>query len=151
MDARALPNSCLLPLSRWKDRAVILEAFSRVLKSPESQGRMPEAVLYDWLSTILLEPAAPQDHVAQIIHTEISLLDEDTIEEIVEDPQAMELLTQLNGPFSHGLFAFVPKSGSGERLLNALISFCRSYDQWQFSRWLHHVNASDFCPMSEHE
>ncbi|MEB3287697.1 MAG: hypothetical protein VKJ04_09355 [Vampirovibrionales bacterium] len=112
---------------------------------------MPEAVLYDWLSCILLEPAAPTDHTARVIHAEIELLEED--EDIRDwlDSEVYQTLyppqeNRLNPPSfkQAGLFVFAPKTDSGKRLLKTLVSFCQSYDQWQFSRWLHHVNASDF-------
>lgn len=99
---------------------MIIEAFSIVLQRPENRDRIPERVLYDWLVQILLVPPSPEDHVAKILHTEVELLNHE------------------------GGYNFEGRSESGNRLLVALFNYCRSYDQWQFSRFVHHINASDF-------
>lgn len=122
-----------------------------MLQQPQSRGRSPEAVLHDWLSGILLEPAAPYDHVANVIHTEIQIVEDDVEGMDALDIEPMDFQPVTSPPIEQGLFVFMPKSTSGERLLNSLVQFCKSYEHWQFSRWLHHVNASDFCGISEHE
>lgn len=110
---------------------MILEALSQELQAPENQGRTPERVMYDWLVGILLEPPAPTDHVGRVLHTEIQLIDAGV--------ECMDMLTTEPGQFS-----FEGRSESGNRLLVSLFNFCRSFDNWQFSRWLHNVHASDF-------
>lgn len=101
---------------------MIIEAFSTILQDPDNRDRIPERVLYDWLAETLLVPPAPLDHVAQVLHTEVELFDHE------------------------GGYSFEGRSESGNRLLVALFNYCRSYDQWQFSRFVHHINASDFSP-----
>lgn len=99
---------------------MILEAFSQELQADKNRGRAPERVLFDWLVGHLLVPAHPHDHVSRVIQTEIALLDVD------------------------GRLGFEGRSASGHTLLQSLFNYCRSYEQWQFSRWLHHMRASDF-------
>jgi hypothetical protein len=99
---------------------MILEAFSRVLQAPENRGLAPETVLSRWLASILLVPPAPDDQVARVIHTEIAMCRRS----------------------SH--YVFEGQSRTGTALLESMYSYCRSYDHWQFSRWLHHTRASDF-------
>ncbi|MBK8190200.1 MAG: hypothetical protein IPK79_07080 [Vampirovibrionales bacterium] len=97
---------------------MIIEAFSEELKRRPSSGEKPEEALHRWLSDILDFP--PEDPVGHVIHTEIAR-------------------TQVNGQRW-----FCGRSHSGNRLLKALYAYCRSYDNWRFSRWLHEIRASDF-------
>lgn len=99
---------------------MILEAFSAYLQKQEHQERSPERHLYDWLARILLLPPAPDDMVGRVIHAEIELID------------------------CNGYRGFEGKSTTGHQLLKSLVAYCRSYDHWQFSRWIHEVRASDF-------
>lgn len=99
---------------------MILEAFSQVLQAPENRHTPPERVLSRWLAEILLMPPAPDDPVTQVIHTEIAMIRQ------------------------RDHYTFEGRSRSGRTLLRTLHSYCRSYDHWQFSRWLHHTRASDF-------
>jgi len=101
---------------------LILCAFSEQLRLDRNRGRAPERVLFEWLTGILLMPPAPDDHVSKVIHAEIALLDCD------------------------GHPAFEGKSKTGSQLLSSLYQFCRSFDHWQFTRWVHEVSASDFNP-----
>ena len=91
---------------------MILEAFSRVLQAPENRHRAPEQVLNCWLAEMLLLPPAPNDQVARVLHAEIAMC------------RWSERIT------------FEGRSRSGKTLLRSLYSYCRSYDNWQFSRWL---------------
>lgn len=99
---------------------MILKAFSEELRLSRNHDRTPEQVLFDWLLKILLMPPAPSDVIGKIVHTEIALID------------------------CNGYPAFEGKTNTGCQLLESLFSFCRSYDHWQFSRWLHERQASDF-------
>ena len=99
---------------------MILEAFSKELQAKRHEGNSPERILFDWLLNILLWPPAPDDHVAKVIHAEIAFLD------------------------CNGHPAFEGKSDTGHQLLESLYKFCRSFDHWQFTRWLHEIRASDF-------
>jgi hypothetical protein len=104
-----------------KDDRLILKAFSEQLRLEKNRGHAPERVLLEWLTCILLMPPAPDDMVARVIHAEIDLNQYDA---------------------SH--YGFEGRSESGRRLLSSLYEFCRSYDHWQFSRWVHELSASDF-------
>lgn len=99
---------------------MILEAFSIELKRPENQGGVPERVLFDWLVRYLLVPPGPDDHIAHILHHELLLHD------------------------YHGHVGIEARTDTGHQLLRSLYTYCRSYDHWQFSRWLHQRRASDF-------
>lgn len=99
---------------------MILTAFSEQLKLDCNRDRKPEHVLFDWLTKSLLMPPAPDDQIGRVLHTEIAMID-------VE-----------------GYPGFEGKTDTGRQLLESLYQFCRSYDHWQFSRWLHELRASDF-------
>lgn len=99
---------------------MILEAFSQQLRERYGQHLSSEQILHQWLLSILCQPADCADHVSRVIHTEIEI-------------QSRQ-----------GQTGFVGTSDSGQRLLESLYQYCRSYEQWQFSRWLHHMRASDF-------
>lgn len=101
---------------------MILEAFSEVLREEYHQGRTAEEILHAWLSAHLDTPAGEENSVGRVLHTEVSRLN-------------------LNGETW-----FTGRSASGNRLLDSLYSYCKSYESWQFSRWLHHIRASDFVP-----
>jgi hypothetical protein len=99
---------------------LILKAFSEQLQLECNRERKPEHVLFDWLARTLLMPPAPDDVVGKVLHAEIEMID------------------------CNGYPGFEGKNDSGCRLLESLFQFCRSYDHWQFSRWLHEIRASDF-------
>jgi hypothetical protein len=99
---------------------LILEAFSDYLRQSHQPPGSPEKVLLAWLKEILSLPPAPDDMVGRVIHAEI----------------AMEHL--------HGRLLFEGKSRTGRQLLKSLLCYCRSYDHWQFTRWVHELRASDF-------
>lgn len=101
---------------------MILEAFSAHLKKHFKAGCPPERILMQWLTGMLLIPAAPDDMVAKVLHAEISLFE------------------------CNGHHYFEGNSPTGRLLLKSLTQYCRSYDHWQFSRWVHEVQASDFKP-----
>jgi len=127
---------------------MILEAFSTYLREHYTPQRSPEAVLHDWLDQQLVawfpqplsagrwqhkgfraatlekafDAAAIQaHHVAQVIQVEMAAVD------------------------FEGERWFVGVSPTGEKLLQALYHYCGSYDHWQFARWVHEVQASDFA------
>ncbi|MCE3235890.1 MAG: hypothetical protein K0Q50_2070 [Vampirovibrio sp.] len=99
---------------------MILEAFSTYLKQQQPMGHSPERILFDWLHRILLLPPAPDDMVGRVIHAEIALIN------------------------CNGHRGFEGKSETGRQLLRSMVQYCRSYDHWQFSRWVHELRASDF-------
>jgi hypothetical protein len=99
---------------------LILHAFSVYLQQPKNRGRAPEKVLFEWLMKILLLSPAPDDMVGRVIHAEIALME------------------------CNGHPGFEGKSDTGRQLLSSLTQYCRSFDHWQFSRWVHDVQASDF-------
>jgi len=99
---------------------LILEAFSDYLKQEHNRALSPEKVLMTWLTGILLLPPAPNDMVGKVIHAEISMFS------------------------CQGKTLFDGKSHTGRQLLKSLIEYCRSYDHWQFTRWVHELRASDF-------
>jgi hypothetical protein len=153
---------------------MILEAFSETLKREYQPGQSPEPILRDWLlaqlrllpsytqlagfehlfeETVMQHPLAARsdtdssrpwpmpmaglgcspadpmaaqndedDHVASVIRREITA---------IRDPDSDRWL-------------FIPNSSTGKALLKSLLEYCRSYDHWQFSKWLHQVQASDF-------
>ncbi len=86
------------------------------------------AVLRDWLITMLQTPA--ENLVADIP------LHERNVMNVI---QAELMLVYWQGDAS-----IEPASASGSRLLRTLEDYCDSYDHWQFGRFLHQVNASDF-------
>jgi hypothetical protein len=93
-----------------------------VLHEHVRNGKKPLDVLHYWLFNILYHPLTESSSpVYRVIHTEISFTTEDD-----------------------GTLTFLGNSRSGWRLLNSLVDYCRSYDDWQFRRWLHHLQASDF-------
>ncbi|MEB3205983.1 MAG: hypothetical protein VKK59_01375 [Vampirovibrionales bacterium] len=110
---------------------MILEAFSQVLQ--HNTVKAPATVLLSqWLLNILL--AEPSDTVSRVIHAEIG---------IAEDA--------YNNDDTYGSdygIGFLAHSASGWRLLKTLWAYARSYDHWQFRRWLHRAQASDFKTVS---
>jgi len=104
---------------------MILTAFGKTLKERYEPGVPPEKILAEWLTVILLVPPMPDNTdpdnmVSRLIHHEI---------EMIQTPQGV---------------VFEGRTDTGAALLNSLYQFCRSYDHWQFRRWLHHIQASDF-------
>lgn len=77
-------------------------------------------ILYEWLYKHLSIPCQEHDPVSRVLHTEVIMVQFDEA------------------------YYFEPSSPSGEMLLDSLEAYCESYDNWQFSRWLHNVKASDF-------
>lgn len=73
-----------------------------------------------WLARILLLPPAPNDMVGRVVHAEITMV------------------------HAQGRTLFEGNSHTGRKLLKSLIDYCRSYDHWQFTRWVHELRASDF-------
>jgi hypothetical protein len=69
--------------------------------------------------------SAPDDMVGRVIHTEIEMFD------------------------CNGFPTFEGKSDTGRKLLESLYKYCRSYDHWKFTQWLHVLNASDFSQSTD--
>jgi hypothetical protein len=80
-------------------------------------------VLHRWLLSILSE-ANPTENVHKVIHAEIAI---------------------VNAPWQ---MTFVPRSPSGETLLNSLYLYCDSYERWRFGRWLHDIKPHAFNEFS---
>jgi hypothetical protein len=101
---------------------MILEAFSRVLRQEYASDRPALLILQSWLTHHLQQPEeqAASNVVTSVLHTEL------------------ELKTRGS---THCLQA---RSKSGKMLLNSLYGYCRSYEDWQYRRWLHIVQPADF-------
>jgi hypothetical protein len=114
---------------------MILEAFSQVLQ--HNTAKAPATVLLSqWLLNILL--SEPSDSVARVIHAEIGIAEEACAKEVYMNDAS----TSVYG------IGFSGHSASGWRLLKTLWSYAHSYDHWQFRRWLHRAQASDFNSVS---
>ncbi|MEM0951650.1 MAG: hypothetical protein AAGI66_05845 [Cyanobacteria bacterium P01_H01_bin.74] len=111
---------------------MILEAFSIYLKAHWKMGVPSQVLLNRWLKIQLHQPIRGVDPVLKIIQTELAYM---PVTDSQDDQDNLEK-PQLSG--------IIAKSDSGHRLLKTLIRYCKSYDQWQFSRWLHNRKASDF-------
>lgn len=99
---------------------MILEAFSQVLHLEREQTGDPAVdILHRWLHRILTQRET-SDNTTKVIHMEIAMIAQ------------------------HGQIAFLGRSPSGERLLNSLYIYCESYENWQFSRWLHDLKPHAF-------
>jgi hypothetical protein len=109
---------------------MILEAFSQYLREPEHAGQPALGVLARWLQeqfsepvrsgVPISEPAGMANHVRRVLQAE------------------------LDYSFDEGQFYFFGLTRYGQRLVKQLTEYCHSYDNWQFTRWLHHIKASDF-------
>ena len=111
---------------------MILEAFSDYLKQHNppvltSVGKtsLPSRkVLEAWLRRYLANGVTASDiasyHLCRSIQTEFTLI------------------------VWQGRQWVAATSESGQRLLNTLEHYADSYDQWQFARWMHTTQASDF-------
>jgi hypothetical protein len=100
---------------------MILEAFSITLKSQFRRKGDALNILQEWLALYLRNPLHQSSGlVHRVIHTEIEM------------GQASPMLL------------FRGKSPSGDVLLKSLYDYCRSYEDWEYRRWLHTLKASDF-------
>jgi len=97
---------------------MIIKAFSEHLKQFE-RTIPPVIILSRWLKDILEH--VPENNVEKIIHTEICYLRNKI-----------------------GIFILVGKSETGRNLLESLYNFALSFEQHNFSKWVHDVKASDF-------
>jgi hypothetical protein len=97
---------------------MIIKAFSDYLKEFKSDIP-PVIILSRWLKDKLYKH--PENNVERVIHSEISLF--------------------VN---KKGRFMIVGNGESGKNLLESLYNFALSYEQQNFSRWLHDKKASDF-------
>lgn len=104
---------------------MIIKAFSEYLKENILTDNLNYTVevLNDWLKKKLLRE--PESNIDSIIHTEISLID------------------------NNGSFSFKGKSKTGRILLESLYNFALSYEQLKFTRWIHKIKASDFINYSK--
>ncbi len=100
---------------------MILEAFSKTLITQFSQRGDALRILQEWLNLYLSMPIhSDSNMVHRVLHTEIERTDA--------------------SPF----MLFRGKSPSGDILLQSLYDYCRSYEDWEYRRWLHTLKASDF-------
>lgn len=123
---------------------MILEAFGQQLQQPHHRGRSPEAVLCQWLASILLVP--PSQNAGRKAADPTALTPEEEVA-VQQEQVARVIHAELELCEHEESFFFQPRSESGRILLESLFSYCRSFDNWQFSRWLHHIQASDFSPV----
>jgi len=97
---------------------MIIKAFSDYLK--EFNNDIPSTILLSrWLKDSLTKK--PEDRISKIIHRELIFIKD-----------------------KRGLFMIVGKSNSGTVLLESLYNFALSYEQQNFTRWIHNLKASDF-------
>jgi hypothetical protein len=104
---------------------MILEAFSKTLKQQFRRRGEALHILQEWLSLYLSMPLhSGSSMVQQVLHTEI-------------EQASFSPLTLFRG-----------KSETGDVLLQSLYDYCRSYEDWEYRRWLHTLKASDFEEVS---
>jgi hypothetical protein len=97
---------------------MILQEFSKILRS--YPAHIPATVILTrWLKEILLKK--PENNVEKIIHAELTLIQN-------ED----------------GAYAIVGTRKSGQKLLENLHKYINSYENHNFSRWLHRLKPTDF-------
>jgi hypothetical protein len=97
---------------------MIIKAFSDYLKE-FSTDIPPTILLTKWLKDKLSKPV--EDNISKVIHEELAL-----------------------GKNKKGFFILVGKSKTGRILIESLYNFALSYEQQNFTRWVHKVKASDF-------
>ena len=97
---------------------MIIKAFAQHLNN-FSRDIPPIIVLSKWLKDKL--SSEPLTNVDKIIHEEIGIAQN-----------------------KMGLYLLVGKSPTGKNLLEALYNFALSYEQHNFSKWVHDIKASDF-------
>ena len=106
--------------------SMILEAFSNVLKAEFETTRLALPILQAWLKRHLARPFPnPNDPVHQVLVTELEWIE------------------------AGELSCVTARSHSGKILLDSLQDYCRSYEDWQYRRWLHALKASDFNKPSQ--
>lgn len=97
---------------------MIIKAFSDYLK--EYKSEIPCIIILSrWLKEKLTQK--PQNNIERIIHKEFSLY--------------------FN---NKGQFIIIGNDKEGKLLLESLYNFALSYEQQNFSRWVHNKKASDF-------
>jgi hypothetical protein len=97
---------------------MIIKAFSDYIK--EFNSDIPTVILlFRWLKDKLMKQ--PENNVERVIHKEITLF-----------------MNKKSG------FLLVSNSESGRILIESLYNFALSYEQQNFSRWIHNTKASDF-------
>ena len=97
---------------------MIIKAFSDHLKQFNTDIP-PTILLSRWLKDHLTKK--PEDRISNIIHEELVFIKD-----------------------KRGFFMIVGKSNSGAVLLESLYNFALSYEQQNFTRWIHNLKASDF-------
>lgn len=103
---------------------MILEAFSQILhRDWHVEGESAKSILHRWLLGMLTD-IQPDDNVSKVIHTELEM------------------------HHNADCIAFLPKSYTGQILLNSLYLYCDSYESWQFSRWVHEQKPQHFNQFS---
>jgi hypothetical protein len=111
---------------------LILDAFSRVLRHPDNATASPAQLLVEWITAILTDqPMTSLD----------SLSDNDLTPAQIKAifSQAFQLI-QTN----HGPPAIVSRHTHAQQLLDSLLHYAHSFDDWQYRRWLHTTKATDF-------
>jgi hypothetical protein len=102
---------------------MILEAFSHILKQETQNTQALKAVelLHQWLEAQLTGPE-PEAY----------------------DPVRAVITTELERKTLGRVVVFEAKTPTGARLLKTLYGYCQAFEDWQYRRWLHHRQASDF-------
>jgi len=97
---------------------MIIKAFSDYLK--EFKSDIPAVIILSrWMKDKLSK--SPENNIERILHNEISLFINKT-----------------------GGFLLVGNGESGRILIESLYNFALSYEQQNFTRWIHNKKASDF-------
>ena len=143
---------------------MILEAFSETLRQQYKAGKSPEPILRDWLLGHLqllprtIEMAGELSGFESWLEEPLSAAlpleycrdteDEEFFTAPAADDHAIASVIRREITAIHddetNRWMFIPNSHTGKTLLKSLLDYCQSYDHWQFSRWLHRVQASDF-------
>ena len=111
-----------------------LEAFAEYLHAADPKLSASD-VLAEWLWKRISLP--PLTSVDRVLHREIA----------INQVNVQSNFENLNKQLSNGnreVYVFRGVSPSGKRLLASLYEYCLSYEQQQWSRWVHTLKASDF-------
>jgi hypothetical protein len=121
---------------------MILEAFSHVLKA-HCRGETTAAVLLQqWLLTHLL--ASPHEATTVVHH----VLQAELEAVPLQATASWGALGKRSSPLAESLWVVHARGKTGEVLLNSLMAYCQSYEDWQYRRWLHHIRPGDFSVQS---
>lgn len=97
---------------------MILKAFAKNIH--EYAAKIPPVIILTrWLKDILVKE--PENNVEKIIHTELTLLQQES-----------------------GMYAVVGTTPNGQKLLENLYNLALSFENQDYSRWIHNLKANSF-------